>query len=232
MRIAIIGAGNFGRRTAQLLLARRHDVIVVDRNRERLDAVAAESDCGLVHGDGSRPALLRELDPAATGVLMCLTGNDQTNILASLVGRSLGFARVVTRIEDPEFEHVCLELGLHETIVPARAIGGVLADLAEGRDTLETTTIIRDVARVYSFVLHGHDGERIGALDLPDMTRVVCFYRDGEFRIPDDDTVLRDGDEVVVISHVRNLERLRTDWSLAGAPHSTRSQTVISSRSW
>jgi trk system potassium uptake protein TrkA len=212
MRVAILGAGKIGIRTAQLLVAQHHEVIVVDPDKQRLDAVADMIDCGLIHGDGSKPAVLRDVGPEHTDVLMCLTSNDQTNILASLVGRSLGFPHVVTRIEEPEFEHICLELGLHETIVPARAISRVLADMAEGRDALEMTTMIRDVARVFSFVLHGHDGKRVAELELPDMTRVICFYRDGEFRIPDDDTRLRDDDEIVVISHVRNRDRLQADW--------------------
>lgn len=54
-------------------------------------------------------ALLREADPSRTDFLFCLTGNDQTNILASLAGRSLGYGRVVPKIDDPEFEHLCIE---------------------------------------------------------------------------------------------------------------------------
>ncbi len=47
--------------------------------------------------------MLQETDPAHTDFLFCLTGNDQTNIIASLIGRSQGFKRVITGIEDPEF---------------------------------------------------------------------------------------------------------------------------------
>lgn len=104
MRAAILGAGSIALRTARLLLGQGHEVIIVDPDKERIDALAEQIDCGLIHGDGSKPLVLRDLDPARTDVLFCLSNNDQTNILASLVGRSLGFARVVTRIEDPEFE--------------------------------------------------------------------------------------------------------------------------------
>ena len=212
MRAAILGAGSIALRTARLLLGQGHEVIIVDPDKERIDALADQIDCGLIHGDGSKPLVLRDLDPARTDVLFCLSNNDQTNILASLVGRSLGFARVVTRIEDPEFEHICMELGLEETVIPARAISRVLFDMAEGRNVLEMTTMIRDVARVFSFVLHGHEATHMHELDLPEMTRVICFYRDGKFMIPDEDTRLHDNDEIVVISHVRNLAELERKW--------------------
>ena len=61
-------------------------------------------------------------------MLFALTDNDQANILASLVGRSLGFKRVVTKIQDAELEHICKELGLEDIIVPSRTIGRFLAE--------------------------------------------------------------------------------------------------------
>jgi trk system potassium uptake protein len=221
MRVVILGAGSIGLRTAQLLLGAGHEVIIIDRDKERLDAIATELDCGFVHGDGSKPAVLRDVDPGRCDALFCLSSNDQTNILASLVGRSLGFARVVTRIEDPELEHLCTELGLQETIIPTRAISHVLFDMAEGRDALELTTMIRDEARVLSFVLRQHDGKRIGELALPDATRVICFYRQGELCIPDEDTRLADGDEIVVIADVRNIPQLHEEWLLQPGDRST-----------
>jgi trk system potassium uptake protein TrkA len=119
---------------------------------------------------------------------------------------------VLTRIGDPEFEHICLELGLEETIIPTRAIGRVLFDVAEGRDVLEMTTMLRDVARVFSFVLHIEGTITVDELKLPELSRVICFYRNGQFCIPDDATKLRDDDEVVLITHVDNLKTLEDHW--------------------
>jgi trk system potassium uptake protein TrkA len=44
------------------------------------------------------PNILREVNPEQTDFLFCLTDSDQANVIASLVGRSLGFKRVVTSI--------------------------------------------------------------------------------------------------------------------------------------
>jgi trk system potassium uptake protein TrkA len=198
--------------TARLLLKRGHEVVIVERDKDRISALSEELDCGYVHGDGSKPAILRETDPDKTDVLFCLTGQDQANIIASLVGRSLGFARVVTKIEDPEFEHICIELGLKDTIIPSRTIGRHLADLFEGQDPLELSTMIRDEARAFSFVLHEDDAAAVKELGLPEATRVVCVYREGKFIMPDDDTALKADDEVVVITHRRNLPALEQRW--------------------
>ncbi len=212
MRAVFVGASSLAIMTAHLLLKRGHEAVMIERDKEQIEALSEELDCGFLHGDGSKPAILREADPAQTDVLFCLTGNDQANILASLVGRSLGFARVVTKIEDPEFEHICIELGLEDTIIPARTIGRHLADMFEGQDPLELSTMIRDEARAFSFVARSEDEVSVDELDLPKPSRIVCIYRDGKFIAPDQDTKLKAGDEAVVVTHRKNLPSLQERW--------------------
>jgi len=216
MRAAFVGAGSLAVMTARQLLKWGHEVIIVDRDKARIDALAAELDCGFLHGDGSRPAILREAMVEKTDVLFCLTGSDETNILASLVGRSLGFPRVVTKIDEPELEHMCIELGLEYTIIPARSTGRLLADMFEGRDPLELSTMIRDEARALSFVARDDEEGPLHSLAMPDNSRVVCVYRKGHLLIPSDDTKLKSGDEVVVITHRDQVQAFRDRFNNRG----------------
>jgi trk system potassium uptake protein TrkA len=208
MRVALIGASPLAVATAEMLVKRGHDVILIERDKEKIDALADTIDCGLVHGDGTRPAILREVNPADTDFLFCLTENDQDNILASLVGRSLGFARVVTKIEDAEFEHICLELGLSDTIIPDSAIARTLVDMVAGQALPELSTIVRGEVRFFSFAVREEDEMPVGELELPARTRAVCVYRDEDFILPEPDTGLSKGDEVVLITHSENVPEL------------------------
>lgn len=213
MRAVFVGSAPLSVMTARILLRRGHEVVMVERNKERIDSLSGDLACGFLQGDGTRPAFLKEADPSRTDVLYCLTNNDQTNIIASLVGKSLGYARVVTRIENPEYEHICIELGLEDTIIPARTIGSYLADMFEGQDPLVLSTMIRDEARVFSFVTREQDAGSIDALGLPSESRVVCYYRDDKFNLPVADTTLKTGDEVVIITHRRNMAELVNRWT-------------------
>jgi trk system potassium uptake protein TrkA len=213
MRAVFIGASALSVMTARFLLSRGHEVVVIERDKEVIDALSAELDCGFLHADGSKPAVLREADPEHTDVLFCLTGSDQANIISSLVGRSLGFGRVVTKINDPEFEHICIELGLEDTIIPARTVGRHLAEMFEGTNPLEISAMIKAEARVFSFVAREEDARPLAELDLPDKTRVICIYRDEKFLLPEDDDRLKPGDEVVLITHSRHLPALAERWA-------------------
>jgi trk system potassium uptake protein TrkA len=208
MRVVFIGAGSLTLMTARFLLKRGHEVVIIERDKALAQELAEQLDCGILQGDGSKPAILREADPEDTDVLFCLASSDQANIIAALVGRSLGFKRVVAKIDDAEFEHICLELGLEDTIIPARTIGRHLADMCEGQDPFEVSTMIRDEARILSFVVHEGQEGPISDLGLPKRSRLVCIYRGKRFIVPDEDTHLKVDDEVVLITHRDGVEAL------------------------
>lgn len=214
MRVVFIGASTLAILTAQTLVSRGHEVVIVEKDQSVVDTLSETIDCGFLHGDGTKPAVLREADPQETDFLFCLSGDDQTNIIASLVGRSLGFRRVVTKVDDEELEHICIELGLTDTIIPDLTIGRYLADIVEGQDIMELALMIKGDARVFSFVARGEDEKLVADLGLPPMARAVCLYRDEEFLLPEKDTRIKKGDEVVLLSHRDNLVALQQLWGL------------------
>ena len=179
MRFVFIGSGSLAILTGRMLAERGHEVVIIERDRALIDAAQDELDAGFIHGDGTRPAMLREADPEATDLLFCLTRDDQANIIASLVARSLGYRRVVTKIEDPELEHICEELGLADSLVPMHTVGRYLADMAEGQNIIELSDILRGEARVYSLRITEDQAGRVADLRLPEHARAMCVYRAG-----------------------------------------------------
>ena len=217
MRFVFVGSSSLTVATAQRLVHRGHEVVIIERKRERIELLQETLDCGFLLGDGSKPAILREAAPQEVDLLFCLTSNDQTNIIASLVGRSLGFHKAVTRIEDPDFEHICMELELYNFIVPARTIARHLVDFAEGQNAVELSAMIKGDARLFLFVASAEEADTlVHELQLPAMARVVCIYRNGEFIWPGMDVKLKDDDEVVVIAHSQHLEALKSRWGHQG----------------
>ncbi len=208
MRVVFLGASSLAIMTANELLKKSHEVIIVEKDKGLIDALSNELDCGFVYGDGSKPAILGETDPKDVDYLFCLTGNDQANIISSLVGRSLGFKRIITKIEDPEFEHICLELGLTDTIIPDQTTGRYLADMVEGHDLLALSALIKDEARVFSFAVQTATETVINSLQLPDECQIICIYRDGKFKIPNADFSFKVDDEIIILTHSRNLDYL------------------------
>ncbi|MFB1489785.1 MULTISPECIES: TrkA family potassium uptake protein [unclassified Thiocapsa] len=210
MRFVFIGSGTLAVLTGRMLAERGHEVVIVERDPETIERFRDELDVGFIHGDGTRPAILREADPENTDLLFCLTHDDQSNIIASLVARSLGYRRVVTKIEDPDLEHICSELGLADSLVPMHTVGRYLADMAEGQDIIAISDILRGDTRIFSFKVDEASATVLEALAIPDIARAICIYRNGEeLKFADPQTRLRVGDEVVLLTRARSLKTLR-----------------------
>lgn len=208
MRVTFVGASVLAVTAAEALVERGHEVVLIDRDAEWLDTLEERLDCGFVKGDGSRPAVLREVGPEQTDFLFAVSDSDEANILAALVGRSLGFGRVVPKVTDRELEPICTELGLDDVIVPDREVGMRLVDLVEGRDSPELTSVVRSGLRFFGFQVPA--GVRdVEALGLPPVARVVARTRDEESILADRDTALREGDELVLIVEEEALDALR-----------------------
>ncbi|RJX35138.1 MAG: TrkA family potassium uptake protein [Desulfurivibrio sp.] len=212
MRIVFVGAGEVSIGTAKALISKGHEVVIIETNKVKIDELSSQLDCSFLQGDGSRPDILREVNPEQTDVLVCLTNSDQANVIASLVGRSLGFKRVVTSIADAQFEGICLELGLQDTIIPSRTISRHLEDMISGVENLELSAVIKDEARFFTLIAREEDAVTARELRLPAEARVVCYYRDDKFFHADEETRFRRGDELVILTHSKNIPELQERW--------------------
>jgi len=212
MRTVFIGAGKVSIETAKALIKKGHEVVIIETDKAKIDELSKDMDCSFLQGDGSHPNLLREVNPEQTDFLFCLTNSDQVNVIASLVGRSLGFNRVVTSIGDPQFESICHELGLKDTIIPSRTISRYLEDIVGGGENVELFTVIKDEARFFTLIAKEQEAVAAKDLKLPADAKVICYYRDGKFSHADEETTFRIGDEIVILTHSKNMPVLQERW--------------------
>ena len=209
MRIVIVGTSAAGLATARLLIEHKHDVVIIEQEKSRIEEVSEEFDCGFLQGDGARPKLLREAGPEDTDSLLCLTNDDQDNIIASLVGRSLGFKEVVTKISNPEYEHICAELRLDNTINADQVTARRLLDTVEGRGVVELSTVLRGDVRFFVISVTEQEAGPLSGLSLPEQTKVLYGYRKDELLLADGDTTLKAGDDLVLLTTSQHLQELQ-----------------------
>ncbi|GAB6068410.1 TrkA family potassium uptake protein [Methylothermus subterraneus] len=201
MRVVFVGASATNVACARLLIKRRHEVIVIERDPKRIEELSQELDCGFILGDGTHPHILEETSPEAVDAMVCTTGVDQNNILASLVGQTLKVKRVFTTLENPEFEKVALALGLTEILVPVRTIGRYLADAIEGRDVLQLATLLKGDAYLFSVAVPAKWEGSVARLPLPAKdARLVWVYREEKLLFADPELELKEGDELVILA--------------------------------
>ena len=200
MHITILGASRFGVATAKQMIADGHEVVLIDEDRARLDELSEELDCGMIHGDGTLPSVLRDAFGDGSDAFVALTNEDDVNILASIVAKSVGYERVIPQIVRPELLTIAEELSLDETITPHESIARSIASALEQHTRFETDLSLRNELRILS--LHVPDTMEpvtIGDLKLPGSSRVIARIREGSETLADSDTELRPGDAIMIV---------------------------------
>ena len=217
MRIVIVGASRFGVATAEQLVDAGHEVVMVDRNGARLAELSEDLDIGLLEGDGSLPSVLRDAMGDGADALILLTNVDDVNILAALVGKSVGYPRVVPQIVRRQLLAVCEELGLENLITPHATVARSIVRTLESRHDAALDLRARRGFDVLGYrVGAAHAGQRIDALDLPAETRVIALTRQEEDRLVDPGIELEEGDLLIVAVAAEAQQRMDEIFADAG----------------
>ena len=180
MRIAIIGAGHLGYIIAEFLSNEQYDVVVVDSDESKLDAIRDALDVLTIHADGTSPSFMRDEDMKGTDIVVAVTAIDEVNIIACILAKKNGIPHTIARIRDPKFlaeppsyirENFDIDLLLSPELITAREINRILMtpsalnveDFAEGKVRLMETKLgprspllhipLKDL-RLYLQILH------------------------------------------------------------------------------
>ena len=104
MRVVIAGAGSVGRSIARELLHNGHQVLLVDRDADDVQA-SRVPDATWLLADACEIAALEEAGSAECDVVVAATGDDKANLVVSLLAKTeFGVPRTVARVNNPKNE--------------------------------------------------------------------------------------------------------------------------------
>ncbi|MEL6644885.1 MAG: TrkA family potassium uptake protein [Pseudomonadota bacterium] len=202
MHVSILGASSFGVATARHLVEEGHDVVLIDANRDKLDGLSDGLDCAMVIGDGTLPSTLRDAFGDGSDALVALTNNDDVNILAAVVARSVGYTRVIPQIVRSEMMSVVKELSLDDVITPHESLARSIVSGLTQHSEVETDLALRRELRIVNHVVpDALVGHALGDLDLPDSARAIAVAGADADVFAASDTRLSAGDHVLFVVH-------------------------------
>lgn len=103
MRVIVIGAGEVGFNIADILSKEGHDLIIIDKNEERLKSVSENLDVQTIVGSGSSPQILKKAKLDQSEMVVAVTDSDETNIVACLLASTQSKVPLkVARIRNPD----------------------------------------------------------------------------------------------------------------------------------
>ena len=130
----VVGGGTVGLSVALGLEAAGWSVRVIESDRKRCEEIAKDLEGLVLHGDGADLDLLQNERIGERPVLVAVTSNDEKNLLVSLLAKSLGVNRIVTRADHLSNERLFERVGI-DVVLSARgaAVRSVLRSVDVAR---------------------------------------------------------------------------------------------------
>ena len=207
-----MGCGRVGSLLALELESNGHTVAVIDQSKEAFRRLGPDFKGRTVTGVGFDRDTLLEAGIEGAEAFAAVSNGDNSNILAARVAReSFGVTNVVARIYDPGRAEIYQRLGIPTVATVLWAADQILRRLtpegsrSEWRDASGTVQLAEVHPHIDWFGLPVKEIEKAAAL------RVAFLTRLGEGLIPDDGTVLQDGDLIHVMlrdDELKNVEEV------------------------
>ena len=119
-KFAIIGLGNFGFHIAKALYNDGHEVVAIDMDKARVQAIDPSSSEAIVMDATEKEALqalgLEEMD----GVIIATGTNISTSVLICLYLQEIGIKTILAKAMDEDHEKILKRVGATEIIHPER----------------------------------------------------------------------------------------------------------------
>lgn len=216
MRVVISGAGAVGRHLAADLAERGHDVTVIEQDPTTVDRMQAWSDrVSVILGDACEPWVLEKADLGSAEVLVAATGDDEDNLVTSLLAKQeFGVPRVLARVNHPRNEWLFNEQwGVDAAVSPPHILTSMVEEAVTVGDLVRLMRLEGGRIAIVEMTLPADSpnvGRPLYELRLPPDSAIVAVLREGHVVIPQPETVLATGDEVVALAAPESEAALRS----------------------
>lgn len=203
-RVIVVGAGNIGLGVARQLEAHGIRARLIERSIARAEYVAERLERTIVyHGDALDRNILEEAAVADAEALIALTDDDRVNVLVCALAKRAGAKSVMALVNEPNFQSLSEQLGVDAFIDPrATTVSTILRHVRKGR-VRAVHSIMDGEAEVIEMQLLPTTpiaGKKLREISFPAGAMIGAVLTDGKLSAPNRDTVLEEGDLVVVFS--------------------------------
>jgi trk system potassium uptake protein TrkA len=214
MYIIVIGGGKVGFHLAKALLAEGHELLVIEKDRERVDYISSDLGSITILGDGCEATTLSEAGTGRADMIIAVTGDDEDNLVScQLAKHKFKVPRTVARCSNPKNQILFRQLGVDVTVsstdvimesiqqeVPTHVLTHLFSIRDRGVEVVEIK-IPSDAKSV---------GKKVKDISLPPGSILtLVIRRDQKPLMVSPDTVIQVGDQIIALTPSSTEEQLK-----------------------
>lgn len=216
--VMIVGGGNIGYYLSDELSKKKHKVKLVEKDKCRAEEMAkALPKVNVVHGDGTKHDLLLEEGIESMDAFVTLTGIDEENIIVSMYANKQNVRKIITKIDRDELFGMLDEVGIYNNVSPkdiiaARVLQYIRAIANKrGSNIITLYRLVNNQVEALEFVAKTQEtiyNKPLKELKIKENCLIACIIRNNEVIIPDGNSYIRRGDNVIAVTTHKNFDDL------------------------
>lgn len=222
-RIIIIGGGNIGYFLASELEQEdsKTRIKIIELDRERAEKIADMLErTMIINGSALEEDILEEVNMQAAETVICVTNDDEVNILSSILAKNMGVNTTFALLNNHSFVPLMKNLGVDVTVNPRETtVSSILQHVRKGK-IRSAHTIKEGAAEIIEAEVVesiGMTNRRLSELDLPKNVIIGAVCRNGEFIHPEGNLQLRRRDRLILLSLTKHIKEVEEMFSMQSA---------------
>lgn len=201
LRVVIVGGGHVGYHAAERLGRRGHNIVIIEKDPDRVEFLSDQYVASVIQGDGGRPSVLRQAKLGRSDVIAALTAyGAMTNLgicmTAQRIAPSIKSVARIDHGDDEEFEEMVDAVVYPGKLAANAAANEVIKVSGGGVRTIEEVTSSLELIEITVAEEAPAAGKTLEAVSLPRGALVVTDLQSGAF--PGPETVLEPGRQYVL----------------------------------
>jgi trk/ktr system potassium uptake protein len=201
MYVVIMGGGRVGLHLAHSLVATGHDVTLIESDENLCATAAGEIDALIICGNGTDIKTLEESNIEDADVFVAATGNDEANLLSSILVKEYKIPKLIARVSNPDHEDAFHKVGIDVVVSPELTAASYLEKLITRPKIADLIVVGRGDAELLDISIQNPKaiGKRVGDLSPTNDYIIAAIHHNGQITIPNDDTVLAKNEKISVL---------------------------------
>jgi trk system potassium uptake protein len=213
MYIIVVGGGKVGYYLTKTLLTEEHEVLLIEREADKVESYAERLGAVVLQGDGAEAATLAEAGAARADVVIAVTGEDEDNlVICQMAKQKFQVGRTIARVNNPKNEQLFRLLGIDVTVSQTNFILNLIGQAIPERSFIHLMNLrYAGLAIVEASITDRSPvaDRSISEVDLPVSCAIAAIARGKEVIVPQPDTVIEVGDEIIAVTTLEQESELR-----------------------